>query len=268
MQRTGDGRLEAKIRRLYGIVLFWEPTPLEYVAQETVTALDWARARGMYSLEAGALSLLARVAAMQGDFTLARRRNEEAQKLIPDYGELLTLATDSISEGLVELLAGQLTAAERILRRAYDLLVRRGGASSQANVAAMLTRVLLDQGRDDDAEQLTRVCEEVAAAGQLDTQIKWRQYRAIALARHGRRAAAEVLARAAVKLAAASEQLDSEAEALADLAEVLRLRGKRSSAARLAKRALRLYEQKRNRIAAARVQALIDGLHPPASQAT
>jgi class 3 adenylate cyclase/tetratricopeptide (TPR) repeat protein len=262
----GADRLQAQIRRLYGVILFWGPAPLDEVVEESERAVQWARSRGMYSLEAGALSLLARAAAMRGDFDAARHLNEEARSAVgEDEGELLTAASDSISQGLVELLAEDFPAAERALRRGYEALERRHATASRANVAALLARALLRLGRDVEAEHFTQICEQLAAKGQLDTRIKWRGIRAIVLARRGELQEAESLARAAVELAQGSEQLDSQAEAFADLAQVLRATdapAKHDEAAGLVRRAAGLYRRKGNVVAERRLLASTEALTP------
>jgi class 3 adenylate cyclase/tetratricopeptide (TPR) repeat protein len=260
VRRAGNERLEAQIFRLDCVILFWGPTPLAEVIQKNEEALEWARARGLYSLEAGALSILARAAAMRGDFEKARERSREAKAVITDLGELLTVASESISEGLVELLADNLPAAEKALRDGYRRLEQRGGRSALAVVAANLARVLLLQDREDEAEELIRVCVDAASESQLDTQMKWRQLQALVLARRGQVEEAERIAREAVRLSLRSQQLDSQAEALLDLAEVLRSNSQVEEARVQAELALDLYERKGNLVSAARVRRLLNQL--------
>jgi tetratricopeptide (TPR) repeat protein len=255
VRRTDRVKLEAKIRRLYCLILFWGPAPLEEVVSRNEEALAWARDRSMFSLEARALETLARTAAMRGDFDEARRLSKEARNLIQDLGELLTSASDSISEGLIELLADDLDAAERALRRGHEALVRRGARGPLANVAANLARVLLLKERYDEAEELALMCREIAAESQLDTQIKWRSLLAVVQARRGDLGAALALARDAVAWAERSEQPDSQAEAFVDLAEILRATGRADEARGYIDRALRLYELKGNLVAAEQVRA-------------
>ena len=108
-----------------------------------------------------------------------------------------------------------------------------GGTGPRVNVATLLARVRLQRNRNDDAEDITRTCERLAAPDQADAQIKWRSIRAIAIARRGEHDEAEQLAREAVNLAGKTDQLDSRAEAHVDLAEVLLLSGRgRESGAR------------------------------------
>jgi predicted ATPase len=257
-ERHGLEHLEAKVRRLLCIVLFWGATPLDEVVSYAEETLAWARARNIASLQAGVLSVLGRAAAMRGEFDLARERNQQAREISIELGELLTAAADSVAEGLVELLAGQPAAAEAALRAGYEGLEQMHGHGPLANVAAMLARALILQGKDEEAERLTRICEEITATSQADTQTRWRALRATILARRGELAAAEDLAREAVTWAESCEQPDTQAEALADLAGVLRRAGKDAEAAEILDRAGSLYEDKGNLVAAGKLRDLLD----------
>jgi Flp pilus assembly protein TadD len=127
-------------------------------------------------------------------------------------------------------------------------------------VAANLARVLLLQEREDEAEELIRVCVDAASESQLDTQMKWRQLQALVLARRGQGEEAERIAREAVRLSLRSQQLDSQAEALLDLAEVLRSNSQVEGARVQAELALDLYDRKGNLVSAARVRRLLNEL--------
>jgi ATP/maltotriose-dependent transcriptional regulator MalT len=220
-----------------------------------------AERSGMRSLQATALMILARVAAQQGDLDEARTLVHSADEITKDLGGqgLLPQARDNISQALVDLLSGELTAAEDTLRAGYHELKERTGP--RLSVAAMLARVLLLKGRDEEAEEITRTCERTAAADQLDTQVKWRSIRAVVLARRGELEEAERLGREAVYWVDKTDQLDSRAEARVDLAEVLRLGGRSGEAARELERAIRLYRQKGNAVGEKNARRLLARLH-------
>jgi ATP/maltotriose-dependent transcriptional regulator MalT len=150
---------------------------------------------------------------------------------------------------LVELLAGDLAAAEREARAGYDAL---GGVGDLARptLAAILARTVEVQGRDDEAIELTEESERTAGAEDLTTQVQWRGPRARALARRGERAEAEPLARAAVAIAEQTDFLTLHADALCDLAYVTRDKA-------VLRRALDLYERKGNVAGAARARTLL-----------
>jgi len=92
-----DERLEAQLLRLHCVVLFWGPAPLEEVVAVTERALERARERGMRVVEAAALSMLARVAAMRGDFEQARRLNEDARGIATEFADGMTWAAGFVS---------------------------------------------------------------------------------------------------------------------------------------------------------------------------
>jgi len=254
---TGYEHLEAKIRRLLCVVLFWGQTPLDEVVAYSTEALEWARGKGFPGLQAGALGILARAAAMQGDFEQARRLNQNANAITKDLGESLTAAADSLADGFVELLADDPVAAQKKLRVGYEALKEMGGTGPLANVAAMLARALLVQKQDDEAERLIRVCREITAKTRGDAQIRWRELQAVVLARRGDLEQAEHLAMEAVAMADRSEQPDTRAESRMDLAEVLRLAGRPGEAAEWAREALELHEVKGNQVAARKVHDVL-----------
>jgi class 3 adenylate cyclase/tetratricopeptide (TPR) repeat protein len=254
---AGNARWEAKALRLHCLILYWGPTPLAEVERHNRDALEFAQRSSMRSLEAGALTIFARTGAMRGDFDVARSFLRRATDITTELGELLTQASDSITQGMVELLAGELDAAEQALRGGRRELERMGGTGPLASVAAMLARVLLRQERYEEAESVTRECEDVAASHQIDAQAKWRSIRAVVQARRGELEAAERLAREAVDRADETDQVEIQAEVRADLSEVLRISGRHQEAARELNRALHLYERKGNVAAATQVRGLL-----------
>src|SRR4029453_9971913 len=211
-------------------------------------ALAEAERSGVSSLAATAYRVLARVAAHRGDLEEARRFVDAATKITTEEGSLLPRAVDCISRAIVDMLAGDLAAAEEVLRNGHRQLEEMGGTGPRVNVATLLARVRLLRGRNDDAEEITRTCERLAATDQADAQVKCRSIRAIAVARRGDPGEAERLAREAVYLAGKTDQLDSRAEAHLDLAEVLLLGGRGREAEHELGRAIALYQEKGNEV--------------------
>ena len=118
----------------------------------------------------------------------------------------------------------------------------------------------------DEAEELTRLSEELAAPDDLASQIGWRSVRAKVLARRGELAEAVRMAMEAVEIAAGTDGIEWQADALVDLAEVLRLAGRRDEAALRLEEALRLYEAKGVVPAVERTRALLEEVaQPPAT---
>jgi tetratricopeptide (TPR) repeat protein len=102
--------------------------------------------------------------------------------------------------------------------------------------------------------------EEAAARDDYLSQILWRSVRAKAFARKGRLADGEQLAREAVTLAEATDDIDFHGDALMALAEVLRLADRPGEAVSVIQEALRLYEQKGNLVSADKARSLLEEL--------
>ncbi|HKF00235.1 MAG TPA: AAA family ATPase [Actinomycetes bacterium] len=253
-RQAQDERWEAKVRRFDCVLVYWGPQPVPEIVEYAERTLAWARDRDVRDLQAGALTILARAEAMQGDFDQARRHSAQANAIKAELGETLTAAAESITEAMVEQLAGNLEQADGILRRGEEVLRRMGGTGPLVNVIAMRARLLLQQGRDEEAEAITRECERLVATDQLDSRIKWRSIRAVVLARRGELAEAHRLAMRAIQLAEQTDQPETEAEAFLDLAEVLAIEGRRGEAERAVAHALDLYQNKGNETAARRAR--------------
>jgi class 3 adenylate cyclase/tetratricopeptide (TPR) repeat protein len=244
-KHAGDERLEARIVRLQCLILFWGPTPLDQVVRHTEQVLDEARHSGLTLQQASALSVLARAAAMQGRLGEARVLTRMAAEIEVDLGgEMLAWAADPVTKGLVELVAGELDAAEAALRRDYEHAMRVGGTGPSANLAVMLGRALLLQGRDEEAEALADRCLALAPRSQIDVKIRAGGIKAVLLGRRGSHGAARTVAGEALQLAERSQQPDTQATALMDAAEVERLASRPDDARVLAGRALTCRETK------------------------
>jgi tetratricopeptide (TPR) repeat protein len=121
----------------------------------------------------------------------------------------------------------------------------------------MLAQALYAQGRHDEAAQVCDVSEEAAAEDDISAQIAWRGVRAKLLAAE-RWDEAHALATEAVRLAERTDFLTIHAEALVDLAEVLRRGGRADDADASLADALQLFERKGDVASLARVRAEAD----------
>jgi tetratricopeptide (TPR) repeat protein len=157
------------------------------------------------------------------------------------------------------MLAGDPVAGENELRRDYDTLDRLGERNYITTVAALLAEALYRQGRYDDADTFATFSADVAAGDDLGTQVLWRGVRAKLIARDGRFDDAERLGREAVELSRRSDDPVLQADAVMDVAAVLRTAGRGDDAANAASDALRLYEGKGNVVSAALARALLAG---------
>ena len=163
----------------------------------------------------------AQLFAMNGEFEKARAMVRKGRADLNDLGQGVMQAATAIDLARVELLAGDLAAAEREARADYDFLIRRGETYLLSSMAAALARLVRQQGRDDEALAFSRAAEAAAAEDDIDAQVQWRAVRAPIVARAGDVATAEDLARAALTMARAAEAPLLQADSLIDLGEVL-----------------------------------------------
>ena len=210
-------------------------------------------------LRAEVQEVLCVLLAERGEFEEARESREGARGIIDELG-LGLLGGGSMFGAYMEVLAGDLAAAERELRGSYSQLEQLGERAFLSTIAAMLARVLCAQERYDEAEHYAKISADSALREDLASQVIWRSARARVLAARGEAAEAEQLAREAIELANRTEWLDLHADALTDLADVFRLLGRPQDAKEPMARAIDLYEQKGNVVAAQRTRDALDRL--------
>ena len=121
--------------------------------------------------------------------------------------------------------------------------------------AGFLAQALYASDRLDDALDWADRAEQLGAQSDKLTQMLLRQAKAKVLARRGEQAEAVRLAREAVLLGAQTDYLSGWADALVDLAEVLRLSGLSEETKPVLEQARSLYEHKGNLVMADRVRA-------------
>ncbi|MGH3024592.1 MAG: tetratricopeptide repeat protein [Gaiellaceae bacterium] len=97
----------------------------------------------------------------------------------------------------------------------------------------------------------------------VDAQLLLRQVRSRLLARQGQYDDAERLARDALSLLEATDDLEARARTLITLAEVLRSSGRRTEAVSAAEEAVRVCEEKGNLVLGRQAQQLLDALATP-----
>jgi ATP/maltotriose-dependent transcriptional regulator MalT len=246
-RQAGDRGEEAFIVGQLAQSLYFGPTPVEEAIEQCEQFLGETIEA---ELEAAIGSTLAALHAMRGDFVQARELWAEADRLYESLHLSFRRAARSYIPASIETLAGDYDAAERELRRGYETLEQMGEKSIRTTIAAFLAEALYKQGRDDEAERLTEVSEELAAADDLVTQILWRTVRAKILARRGEVEKAEELGREAVRLADTTDFPELKASTALDLAEVLERAGRAEEALELGARARDVYERKGNVVAA------------------
>jgi class 3 adenylate cyclase/tetratricopeptide (TPR) repeat protein len=206
-----------------------------------------------------ALTLIGRgvFAAMQGRFDEAGSLRDRGKGILVDLGMRLQLAGTSQLIGQVDVLAGDLAAAERAFREGCDASRELGETGYLSTTACDLGKVLLAQGREDEALRLSEESEELGSADDVMTQCKWRALRAQVLARRGTFAEAERLAREAVDLARETDYLDNTGEIVSSLGDVLALAGRTEEAKASFEEAAELFERKGNIVTTQRTREVL-----------
>jgi class 3 adenylate cyclase/tetratricopeptide (TPR) repeat protein len=216
-----------------------------------------AEARGDPALEAVALAMIGALKAQTGAFDEARANCWRSRAIGEEFGLTAWLAALPLYSGPIELLAGEPAAAESELRAGCDALIEMGDLGRLSTEAGFLAQALYAQGRLEEAQYFSGVCEEATTPDDLVSQIAWRSVRSKALARRGKLGQTEALAREAVALAEETDGLNLHGDALIDLAEVLGAAGRPDEARAVVEHALALYERKGNLVSVARARAAL-----------
>jgi tetratricopeptide (TPR) repeat protein len=255
-RRAGDRRQEAEILSYLGFSAWAGPTPVPEAIERCKRMLD--EQDGDRLVEAGVCRFLAYLEARLGRFEDARELGDRAHELYEDLGmRLVAEASTAMARGDIELLAGEYTTAERVLRISLDTLEEMGERGYRSSVAALLSRALYGQDRLDEAEEMAIRAQEIASPDDIWSQSWSRGTRARVLARRGAGAEAELLAREAVALVEETDALDLRGSALLDLADVLVLVGRAGEGVACAEEARQLFERKGNVVSAERARLLI-----------
>jgi len=175
--------------------------------------------------------------------------------MLRELGHGVSAASTGIDLLAVELLAGDLATAEREVMADYEFLGRAGETYVLSTLAALLARVMRDQGRIDEALALSKAAEEASAADDVESQALWRSIRAPIVARSGDLVEAERLARSAVDLSRQTDAPPLQADTLSELASVLDLAGRHAEAYAAIDAAISLYQAKGDRVSVARASA-------------
>jgi tetratricopeptide (TPR) repeat protein len=247
---AGNDRLVARNALILSINALYGSTPVpQAIAQcEQTVAQHISDRQVQYSV----MCTLAQLKAMNGELDAARGLYRHGRAMLRDLGQGVNAASTGIDLARVELLGGDLALAEREMREDYDFLAAKGETYFLSTMAGLLSRIVRDQGRDDEALALSKTAEAATASDDVESQALWRAVRAPILARQGDVDQAVRLAREAVELTRQTEAPTLQADALAELACVLRIAGQTAQALDAVGEAVSLYRAKGNLVQAAR----------------
>jgi tetratricopeptide (TPR) repeat protein len=250
--RAGDIREESTMRAHLCAIGLWGPTPVPEIIDRCRQTLAWAeRAPGSEGCAGRVQRVLGLLEAMVGRFQDARRSVSRSSEIFQSLGLLPSQTVTRIFAGEIEILARLPDVADGILREALagaDALGVYGGG-----VTVRLAEVALMRGRIDEADQFI-VESGWQFISDRDNAAEWRATRARVLARLGRLAEADTVAREAVALVEGTGYLVTRAGAHRALAEVLQEAGRGEEARVEYERALVLFEQKGDLVRAAMVR--------------
>ncbi|MGH2680023.1 MAG: ATP-binding protein [Actinomycetota bacterium] len=190
-----------------------------------------------------------------GLFDEGRRQQRRAMDVCLDVGHKLWVGAVSMNASWLEVLAGDLEAAERWLREGIEMLESIGELGFRSTLAANLAHVLYERGRFAEAAEMIGVSEELGASDDLVNQVTARGIRAKLLAREGRTEDAIAVAEEAVSMSEGMDFWDTLAGVFENLGEVYRLAGRRDNAIAALGQALGICERKGAPPAVAQIRA-------------
>jgi class 3 adenylate cyclase/tetratricopeptide (TPR) repeat protein len=258
-----DDRLAARSGMGVAMSALFGSTPVA----EAIAQCERILADGLSDRQAESVVMctIAQLHAMNGEFEQARLLCRQGRAQLRDLGQGVNAASTSLDLARVELLAGDLAGAEQEVRADYSFLSQMGEKYFLPSIAALLSRLIRDQGRDEEAMEFSKVAEAMAAESDIEPQAMWRLVRAPIVARSGELEAAEALARTAIGLARQTDIPVLQADACAELATVLGMAGRLEEARQSMGEAVALYAAKGDKVSAARSRAQLEQWAPAAA---
>jgi class 3 adenylate cyclase len=248
------------------LAALWGPNPVPRAGGRCLDVVRLLRiTTDSPAVEATSTRCQAVLEAFRGRGAAARRMIDSARRTVTELGLRHALVEVEQFAGIVELVVGDLAAAEAHLRKAYNGFRRMGLDADTAETAALLGRTCLALDRAAEADELCTESERLAGHG-LKASIAWRTLRARLLSRDGHHDEARRVADAAVSLAERTDALVDHGDACLTLATVLGAAGNAAGARAAAERAADLYERKGAVALAERARLMLgERVAPPAA---
>jgi class 3 adenylate cyclase/tetratricopeptide (TPR) repeat protein len=243
-RRAGHAQQLGEALQWQGPCMVFGPTPAEETIRAIRPLLD--RTDASRHLVAGHRLGLAHCHAMLGDFDTARALLAEGTAMLEELGaHLMSVGGVAIAAANVEILAGDLGAAERSLFKGYRALERIGETSVFSTVAGSLATLMAQQGRFQEADRFADVGQATSQPDDIASQYLWRAARAMAMASRAE-PGAEALAREALAILEPTDFLEMTGDARMYLAQVLWALGRADEARVEGLRGVELYRRKGN----------------------
>ncbi len=204
--------------------------------------------------------VLGKLLAMRGEIEAAREYSRRAIDAKREAGVLVKAAAGSTLAAFIEEHAGDLEAAERLLREGVAELERLGALAYLGTTALALAGILAARGKYAEASELCAELRERLNEDDLVDVIGLNGLQGFLAARAGDHDEGERLTAAAVELATGIDFYDEKARAFEWRARTLALLGRPEEARTAAETVLSIYESKGDRPAAAAARGLLDSL--------
>ena len=262
-RRARSGRDEAQILMWYLVSSRYGPTPAREALERCRDVLEHTSSR---HVEAIARQKQAALLALSGRFDEARQRWKEGRAMLEELGLPIAAAGSSQELFDIERLAGDLPAAEAVLREACDVLDELGEKGFLSSRAACLGLCLVLQDRPAEAEPFVELARQTMTNDDWNALNLVHMTRAAALMSQGSLSEAEEHARQALAAVADCDIPNYEGDSLVQLADILAESGRPDEAMVAYAEALELYEQKENLVAARQVARALEALRPGAGR--
>jgi class 3 adenylate cyclase/tetratricopeptide (TPR) repeat protein len=255
-QAAGDMRLLGGAATSYASVALRGPRPAEEVAQRCSELLALFPGTNRRT-EAVVLGVLAQLRAMRGSIEEARMMSRRGRQLLADLGRSVAASSTSTESARIEILAGDLPAAEALLRDDDVALEGLGERYYRSTVVAMLANVIAQQGRDEEAARLADLAAELGSEDDIATMYLVQTARARVAAIRGELTKAVDLASSATERLPPGIDL---ADAISLLGELQLGAGAHAAARASLSKARELYAGKGELASIDRVDSLLAGL--------
>ena len=251
-RNAGDVDGQVDIYARLGALLSRGPTPVGAAIRRCEEIL--VQTEGNRTIAGLMYHPMAHMKARQGAFAEALDLASRCRAIHRENGNMWSYWVFAEIEWDIKMLAGAPDEALEILTESYEHVEQMGGFPLES---AWLAQSLYAVGRFEDAEPRAQVA--VDAADDLSRCVGLGALARVR-AQQGRIAEAERMAREAVDYFANTDYSADRTGVILDLAEVLRLAGRRDEAIDTVNEALRLFDQREDVVSAAHAKALIGEL--------
>jgi class 3 adenylate cyclase/tetratricopeptide (TPR) repeat protein len=259
---------EVMARRSLGMLaqcMLYGPSPVD----EAIARCEEVLSQAADDRRASAITevALAHLEAMRGNFETGRVRYRRSRALLEEFGYRFFAALTSLDSSLVEMLANDLQAAERELRKDYGTLEQMGEHNYLSTTAGILAEVLYREARYEESAELAVVCRELASADDVTSQFLWRCVQAKLLAQERQYEQSDAIIAEAIELIGDSDWIDWQGNGFMHLAEVRRLGGRTGDALEALAQASVRFTAKGNIVSAGRADELAADLRAAQARA-